>query len=183
MARNKSYFFQWYPWWRHQRRTFSEWLALCTGNLLVTGEFPSQNPVTRNFDVFFDMRLNQQWSKQWRHRWFEMLTLSLSIDSKYIASRIHVEGSFIAPTQRQYDPMKPMTARLRPRTVRGFRVLSPIQTSNGLFARNYMGQYPPWIMYAVLTGFVSLWLYSNFWINSSGRLPLFMKVASLALIP
>ena len=107
-----------------------------------------------------------------------MLSLSLSIDSKYIASRMNVEGSFITPTQRKYDHMKPMTACLRPHTVRWFRGLSPIQISNGLFARNYMEQYPPWIMYAVLTGFVSLWLYSNFWINLSGRLPLFMRFAS-----
>ena len=32
----------------------------------VTGEFPSQWPVTRSFDVFFDLRLNQQSSKQYR---------------------------------------------------------------------------------------------------------------------
>ena len=35
-------------------------LALCTGNSPVTGEFPSQRPVTRSFDVFFDLRLNTQ---------------------------------------------------------------------------------------------------------------------------
>ena len=28
-------------------------LALCAGNSPVTGEFPSQRPVTRSFDVFF----------------------------------------------------------------------------------------------------------------------------------
>ena len=27
------------------------------------GEFPSERPVTRSFDVFFDLRLNQQLSK------------------------------------------------------------------------------------------------------------------------
>ena len=36
-----------------------------------TGEFPPQRPVTRSFDVFFDLRLNQQLSKQWRRREFE----------------------------------------------------------------------------------------------------------------
>ena len=30
-----------------------------------------RSPVTRSFDGFFDLRLNQQWSKQWRRRWFE----------------------------------------------------------------------------------------------------------------
>ena len=29
-------------WWRHQMETFSTLLALCTGNSLVTGEFPAQ---------------------------------------------------------------------------------------------------------------------------------------------
>ena len=40
-------------------------------NSLVTGEFPSQRPVTRSFDVFFDLCLNKRLSKQPRHRWFE----------------------------------------------------------------------------------------------------------------
>ena len=30
----------------------------------VTNEFPAQRPVTRNFDVFFDLRLNKRLSKQ-----------------------------------------------------------------------------------------------------------------------
>ena len=37
-----------------------------------TGEFPSQRPVTRSFDVFFDLCLNKRWNKQSRRRWFEM---------------------------------------------------------------------------------------------------------------
>ena len=37
--------------------------AFC-GELSVTGEFPSQRPMTRSFDVFFDLRLNKQFSKQ-----------------------------------------------------------------------------------------------------------------------
>ena len=28
---------------------------------MVTGEFPVQRPVTRSFDVFFDLRLNNAW--------------------------------------------------------------------------------------------------------------------------
>ena len=39
-------------------------LAICAGNSPVTGEFPAQRPVTRNFDVFFDLRLNKRLSKQ-----------------------------------------------------------------------------------------------------------------------
>ena len=51
-------------WWRHQMETFSALLAICAGNSPVNGEFPSQRPVTRNFDVFFDLRLNKRLSKQ-----------------------------------------------------------------------------------------------------------------------
>ena len=36
-----------------------------SGDSLVTGEFPAQKPVTRNFDVFFDLRLKRL-SKQSR---------------------------------------------------------------------------------------------------------------------
>ena len=39
--------------------TVSALLALCQGNPPVTGEFPSQRPVTRSFDVFFDFRLKK----------------------------------------------------------------------------------------------------------------------------
>ena len=39
--------------------TFSALLALCAGNSPVAGEFPAQRPVTRSFDVFFDLRLNE----------------------------------------------------------------------------------------------------------------------------
>ena len=39
-------------------------LALCAGNSPVTGEFPSQRPVTRNFDVFFDLRL--EWTVEYK---------------------------------------------------------------------------------------------------------------------
>ena len=40
--------------------TFSALLALCAGKSLVTGEFPSQRPVTQNFDIFFDLRLSKR---------------------------------------------------------------------------------------------------------------------------
>ena len=38
----------------------------CAGNSPVPGEFPRQRPVTRSFDVFFDLRLNKRLSKQSR---------------------------------------------------------------------------------------------------------------------
>ena len=59
------------PLWRHQMETFSALLALCEASLTVSGELPSQRPVTWSFDVFFDLRLNKWLSKQSRHMWFE----------------------------------------------------------------------------------------------------------------
>ena len=66
-----------YSWWCHQMEIFSASLALCMGNSQVTGEFPTQRPVTRSFDVFFDLRLNKRLSKQSRRRWFETQSRSL----------------------------------------------------------------------------------------------------------
>ena len=77
--------FQWYcfftvckllpwSWWRHQMETFSALLAICAGNSPDPGEFPTQRPVTRNFDVYFDMRPNKRLSKQSWGWWFETLS-------------------------------------------------------------------------------------------------------------
>ena len=41
------------------------------GNSPVTGEFPAQRPVTRSFDVFSDLRLNELLSKQSWGWWFD----------------------------------------------------------------------------------------------------------------
>ena len=54
--------------------TFSMLLAICAGNSPVTGEFPTQRPVTRSFDVFFDLRLNKRLSKQSWGWFFETLS-------------------------------------------------------------------------------------------------------------
>ena len=65
------------PWWRHQMETFSALLALCAGNSPVIDEIPSQRPVTRSFDIFFDLHLNTLLSKQSRRWWFETPSSSL----------------------------------------------------------------------------------------------------------
>ena len=43
---------------------------LC-GEFTGPGEFPTQRPVTRNFDVYFDLRPNKRLSKQLWGWWFE----------------------------------------------------------------------------------------------------------------
>ena len=57
--------------------TFSALLAICAGNSPVPGEFHAQRPVTRSFDVFFDLRLNKRLNKQSWGWWFETLLHSL----------------------------------------------------------------------------------------------------------
>ena len=57
--------------------TFSALLVICAENSPVPDEFPAQRPVTRSFDVFFDLRLNKRLSKQSWGWWFETLSCSL----------------------------------------------------------------------------------------------------------
>ena len=65
------------PWWRHQMETLSALLAICAGNSPASGDFPAQRPVTRSFDVFFDLRLNKRLRKQSQGWWFETLSCPL----------------------------------------------------------------------------------------------------------
>ena len=58
--------------WKHFRVTG----PLC-GEFTGTGESPSQRPVTRSFDVFFDLRLNKRLRKQPWGWWFETPSCSL----------------------------------------------------------------------------------------------------------
>ena len=53
---------------------FSALLAICAGNSPVPGEFCAQRPVTRSFDVFFDLPLNKRLSKHSWGWWFETLS-------------------------------------------------------------------------------------------------------------
>ena len=55
-------------WWRHLMGTSSALLDFCGS---IHYELSYQRPVTRGFDVIFDLRLNKRLSKQSRRRWFE----------------------------------------------------------------------------------------------------------------
>ena len=55
--------------WKHFPRYWPFWG--------VTGEFHSQRPVTRSFDVFFDLRLNKWLSNPSRRWWLETPSRSL----------------------------------------------------------------------------------------------------------
>ena len=59
--------------WKHYPRY---WPSV-RRNSPVTDEFPTQRPVTRSFDVFFDLCLNKWLNKPLRRRWFETPWCSL----------------------------------------------------------------------------------------------------------
>ena len=68
-------------WWRHQMETFSALLALCAGIPAVTGEFPSQRPLTRsltngrvNNRDDDDLRRHHAHYDVTEMRWFHLIT-------------------------------------------------------------------------------------------------------------
>ena len=81
-------------WWRHQIETFSSSLAICAANSPVTGGFPGQRPVTRRFDVFFDLRLNQRLSKQSWGYWFERQSRPLLLHCNEVSKLTHGRRDF-----------------------------------------------------------------------------------------
>ena len=76
-TRNHYIYFGGAARWRHQMETSSALLAICAGNSPASGEFPAQRPVTRSFDVFFDLGLNKRLRTQSRGWWFETLSCPL----------------------------------------------------------------------------------------------------------
>ena len=70
--------------------TFSALLDICAGNSPVPGEFPTQRPVTRSFDVYFDLRPNKWLSKQSWGWWFETLSCSLWRHRNDICRSTHI---------------------------------------------------------------------------------------------
>ena len=80
-----SFMFAWLAMVTSSKVTFSALLALCVGNSPVTGDFPTQRPVTRRFNASFELRLNKRLSKQSWGWWFE--TPSRSLWRHHSASR------------------------------------------------------------------------------------------------
>ena len=85
-------------WWRHQMETFSALLALCDGNSRVTGEFPSQKPVTRSFDVSLICAWTNGWVKNRgasdlrRHRAHDDVTVMILGLANIVATEIAMVG-------------------------------------------------------------------------------------------
>ena len=105
--------------------TFSALLAHCGKNSPVAGEFPAQRPVTRSFDVFFDLLLNKCVNK-WvnnrqagdlrRHRAYHDVIVMNSPPYGHVIS-CHKEGGTISAicTAKQWEPtMDIVIAKLGP---------------------------------------------------------------------
>ena len=114
--------------------TFSALLALCAGNSPVTGEFPTQRPVTRSFDILFDLRLNKRLSKLLLGWWFKTTSSLLwrqynaalkSLDYK------NVQGNFLE-NQLQIMVKQIQLERLRSENIpalspwTNFKILLPL---------------------------------------------------------
>ena len=76
----------------------------------VTGEFPSQRPVTRSFDIFFDLRLNKRLSKQSLGWWFETPSPSLWRHCNDQAVYDHLVTMLFAHFDNQYAFYSPLAA-------------------------------------------------------------------------
>ena len=90
----------------HLQKMFSALLATCAGKSPVPGEFTAQKPVTRSFNVFFDLRLNKRLSKQWRGWWFETLSRLLwrhRNGGLAIICRQHFQVHFLERKSKYFD--------------------------------------------------------------------------------
>ena len=101
-------------WWRRQVEIFSALLAFCAGNSPVPGEFPSQRPVTRSFDIFVHLCLDQHLNKPWRRRWFETPSRSFwrhcnelcIYEQKYCRKGISISLCISSSLQMYYIPLQ-----------------------------------------------------------------------------
>ena len=109
-------------WWRHQMETFSALLAICVGNSPVPGEFPAQRPVTRSFDVFFDLRQIKRLNKQSWGWWFETLSRPVWRHSNglivvHCLSNLPISFTFISPSTVTPTPFVRLIPHKRPITL------------------------------------------------------------------
>ena len=101
---------------------------LC-GEFTCPGEFPAQSPVTRSFDVFFDLRLNKQLSKQPWGWWFETPSWSLWRQCNGFVVRCSGKLWFPSPLiNRDSTRINPLSTPLWCVDVKGLTTLGQITT-------------------------------------------------------
>ena len=143
--------------------TFSTLLALCVGNSPVnspvTGEFPTQRPVMRSFDFFFDLRLNKWLCKQSWCGWFETPTCSLWGHRNDNIQRVVYLYLYPRPTKLEggilYSPCPSVCPSVRPSVCRRHGFGSISQVCFGISISNFI------CMLMVAIG-RSLWIFSDF---------------------
>ena len=82
-------------WWRHVAETVSSLLALCGGNLSVTGRFPSQRAGRTGFRVPIDVNLNKRLNKPSSCRWWGSLWRHCNVNAIQWDNMICQAGIFL----------------------------------------------------------------------------------------
>ena len=176
-------------WWRHQMETFSALLALCAGNSPVNGEFPTQRPVTRSFDVFFNLCVNKRVSKQSWGWWFETRSRSLWRHCNEMAFNFALEywsrpakGRYLHVPNvllldiglfsghaivSFYSELSQTTLSESLKNWKMIEKLSTLQHCEILFAQNYFFSRPIGLKFCTELCIISKWL--NDWNGSCGR--------------
>ena len=113
---------------------FSALPGLCEGNPSVICGFPSQRPVTRSYDIFFDVHLNRQLSKQ-----------SKSRETSWHSLWRHCYGNFVGPRapQRSEDVPVNLQAQNGPPSTTGQPVQSSVNSADNGLVPSYLEQTAP----------------------------------------
>ena len=139
--------------------TFSALLAICAGNSVVSGEFPAQRPVTRSFDVFFDL--------PWINAWNAIDNNILCFNSEFMISQRYIRETKLSVTwwrhQREtFSALLACCAGNSPVTAE-FPAQRPVTRSFGVFfdLRLHQELSKQWIRRWFKTPLRSLWRYCN----------------------
>ena len=98
-------------------KTFFALLAFCAENSPISGEFPAQRPVTRHFDVFFDLHLNKWFSKPSSRRWFETTSRPLWCHCNDASVMWHKDLPYFVVVHYSIPHLHVIHGHLSPRTV------------------------------------------------------------------
>ena len=102
--------------------------GLCVGDSPF-GVFPSQRPVARSFEVFFDLRLNKRLSRQSRRWWFETPSRSLWRHCNALGAH-QISVSIIASDGEIWGHSITNSNKLIRVYLTVFSVLAPLKQSN-----------------------------------------------------
>ena len=131
-----------------------------TGQRLI----PAQRPVTRNFGVFFDLRLNKLLSKQSKRRWFETPSRSLW---RHCNGTSQSEAMFENSCKLTWILTRRFFSNTDPWTVLGMIYLQSNQTCNITITPCYVETCSKFIFIAGLLVLLHLMIPTNIWCNKN----------------